>query len=419
MFIDIAKITIKSGNGGDGCVGFHREKYVPRGGPDGGDGGNGGSVIFEVDPRMRTLLDFKYKLKYEAEDGAKGEGNNRFGKKGEDLIIHVPTGTIIKDLDGNIIADLSEDTTRLKVLRGGGGGRGNARFATPTRQTPNFAQPGRKTKPHTIVLELKMIADVGFIGFPNVGKSTLLSVITSARPKIANYHFTTLSPNLGVAQVYDQSFVIADIPGLIENAAEGAGLGHDFLRHIERTRLLVHVLDASGIEGRDPVEDYHKIRNELETYSNALIERPEIIAANKCDLPDAEAGLELLNEQLPDKKIMPMSAVTKVGVKDLLQEIAKQIKDLPETEVFSSNENVMLDQRVLEDYDVFIDGDTYYVEGGLIDRLIDSVNLFDRHSMAHFQKMLVEHGIIDKLRKLGAKDGDTINMNDTEFDFTN
>jgi len=419
MFIDIAKITIKSGNGGDGCVGFRREKYVPRGGPDGGDGGNGGSVIFEVDPRMRTLLDFKYKVKYEAEDGAKGEVNNCFGKKGENLIIHVPPGTLIKDLDGNIIADLSEDTTKITVLRGGGGGRGNSRFATPTRQAPNFAQPGRKTKAHTIVLELKMIADVGFIGFPNVGKSTLLSVITSARPKIANYHFTTLSPNLGVAQVYDQSFVIADIPGLIENAADGAGLGHDFLRHIERTRLLVHVLDASGIEGRDPVEDYRKIRNELETYSKTLVDRPEIIAANKCDLPDAEAGLELLQEQLPDKKIMPISAVTRDGVKDLLQEIANKLKDLPETEVFSNNENTMLDQRVLEDYDIFIDGDTYYVEGGLIDRLIASVNLYDRHSMAHFQKMLVEHGIIDKLRKMGAQDGDTINMNDTEFDFTN
>lgn len=418
MFIDIAKITIKSGDGGDGCVSFHREKYVPRGGPDGGDGGNGGSVIFEVDPRMRTLLDFKYKQKYNAEDGAKGEVNNRFGKKGEDLIIHVPTGTIIKDLDGNIIADLNEDNTKVTVLRGGGGGRGNARFATPTRQTPNFAQPGRKTKAHTIVLELKMIADVGFIGFPNVGKSTLLSVITSARPKIANYHFTTLSPNLGVAQMYDQSFVIADIPGLIENAAAGAGLGHDFLRHIERTRLLVHVLDASGIEGRDPVEDYHKIRKELETYSKALVERPEIIAANKCDLPDAEAGLELLQEQLPDKKIMSISAATKDGVKALLQEIANQLKELPATEVFSTNENTMLDQRVLEDYDIFIDDDTYYVEGGLIDRLIASVNLFDRHSMAHFQKMLVEHGIIDKLRQMGAKDGDTIHMNGTEFDFT-
>ena len=419
MFIDIAKITIKSGNGGDGVVNFHREKYVPRGGPDGGDGGNGGSVIFEVDPRMRTLLDFKYRQKYIAEDGAKGEGNNRTGKNGEDLVIHVPTGTVIKDLDGNIVADLSEDNTRVKILRGGGGGRGNARFATPTRQTPNFAQPGRKTKAHTIILELKMIADVGFIGFPNVGKSTLLSVITSAKPKIANYHFTTLSPNLGVAQVHDSSFVIADIPGLIENAAEGAGLGHDFLRHIERTRLLVHVLDASGIEGRDPVEDYHKIRNELCTYSENLAERPEIIAANKCDLPDAEAGLELLHEQLLDKKIMPVSAATKEGVSDLLQEIAKQLKKLPVAEAFSTNENTMLDQRVLEDYDIFVDGTTYYVEGGLVDRLINSVNLYDRHSMAHFQKMLVEYGIVDKLREMGAKDGDTINMNDTEFEFTN
>ena len=418
MFIDIARITIKSGNGGDGCVAFHREKYVPRGGPDGGDGGNGGSVIFEVDSRMRTLLDFKYKRKYNAEDGAKGDGNNRTGKNGEDLIIHVPAGTVIKDSDGNIIADLSADTTKVMVLRGGGGGRGNARFATPTRQTPNFAQPGRKTKAHNITLELKMIADVGFIGFPNVGKSTLLSVITSAKPKIADYHFTTLSPNLGVAKINETSFVIADIPGLIENASEGAGLGHDFLRHIERTRLLVHVLDASGIEGRDPVEDYHKIRHELISYSSKLAERPEIIAANKCDLPDAEAGLELLIEQFPDKKIIPISAATKKGVSELLQEISAGLKDLPSIEVFSSNENTRLDQRVLEDFDIFVDGHTYYVEGGLVDRLIASVNLYDRHSMAYFQKMLLEYGIVDKLRELGATDGDTINMNDTEFEFT-
>jgi len=418
MFIDIARITIKSGNGGDGCVAFHREKYVPRGGPDGGDGGNGGSVIFEVDSRMRTLLDFKYKRKYNAEDGAKGDGNNRTGKNGEDLIIHVPAGTVIKDSEGNIIADLSADTTKVMVLRGGGGGRGNARFATPTRQTPNFAQPGRKTKAHNITLELKMIADVGFIGFPNVGKSTLLSVITSAKPKIADYHFTTLSPNLGVAKINETSFVIADIPGLIENASEGAGLGHDFLRHIERTRLLVHVLDASGIEGRDPVEDYHKIRHELISYSSKLAERPEIIAANKCDLPDAEAGLELLIEQFPDKKIIPISAATKKGVSELLQAISAGLKDLPSIEVFSSNENTRLDQRVLEDFDIFVDGHTYYVEGGLVDRLIASVNLYDRHSMAYFQKMLLEYGIVDKLRELGATDGDTINMNDTEFEFT-
>lgn len=418
MFIDIAKITIKSGNGGDGAVSFHREKYVPRGGPDGGDGGMGGSVIFEVDPRMRTLLDFKYRQKYHAENGANGEGNNRTGKNGEDLIIFVPAGTIIKDEDGEIVADLNEENSKIIILKGGRGGKGNARFATPTRQTPNFSQPGKKTKAYTVMLELKMIADVGFIGFPNVGKSTLLSVATSARPKIANYHFTTLSPNLGVAQVNDKSFVIADIPGLIENAAEGAGLGHDFLRHIERTRLLVHVLDASGIEGRDPVEDYHKIRDELAAYSANLAERPEIIAANKCDIPDAEAGLELLNEQLPGKKIMPVSAATKQGIKELMQEISNQLDTLPIADSFSANETIALDQRIEEDYDIFIDGHTYYVEGALVDRLLDSVNLYDRHSMAHFQKMLVEYGIIDRLREMGATDGDTINMNDTEFDFT-
>jgi len=418
MFIDIAKITIKSGNGGDGAVSFHREKYVPRGGPDGGDGGNGGSVVFEVDPRMRTLLDFKFVHKYYAEDGAPGEGNNRTGKSGEDKVIYVPQGTVIKDENGRVVADLSKEESRVTVLRGGGGGRGNVRFATATRQTPNFSRPGRKTREHTVVLELKMIADVGLIGFPNVGKSTLLSVVTSAKPKIANYHFTTLSPNLGVAQVNNSSFVIADIPGLIENAAEGAGLGHDFLRHIERTRLLVHVLDASGIEGRDPVEDYHKIRNELTSYSEELGRRPEIIAANKCDLPDAEAGLELLKEQLPGKKMMPVSAATKQGVASLLQEIAAMLEKLPVPEDFSDNENAMLDQRVDEDYEIFVDEGTFYIEGALVDRLMDSVNLYDRTSMAHFQKQLLDYGIIDKLREMGAKDGDTININDTEFDFT-
>lgn len=419
MFVDIAKITIKSGDGGDGAVAFHKEKYVPRGGPDGGDGGNGGSVIFEADERMRTLLDFKFRQKFFADDGAKGEINNRTGKGGEDLVIIVPMGTIVKSPEGKIIADLNEENSRVMLLRGGGGGRGNARFATPTRQAPNFAQPGRKTKAHTIVLELKMIADVGLIGFPNVGKSTLLSIITSAKPKIANYHFTTLSPNLGVAQVDNTSFVIADIPGLIENASSGVGLGHDFLRHVERTRLLVHVLDASGIEGRDPVEDYHKIRNELETYSELLAQRPEIIAANKCDIPDAEAGLELLDEQLKGVTIIPISAATRSGVTELLRQIVKRLEKLPKNEGFSSNENAMLDQRIDESYEIFVVDNTYYVEGPLVDRLIDSVNLYDRHSMAHFQKMLVQQGIIEKLRDKGAKDGDTINMNETEFEFTN
>lgn len=418
MFVDIVKITIKSGNGGDGCVNFHREKYVPKGGPDGGDGGHGGSVVFQADGRMRTLLDFKFKQKYEAEDGAPGEPNNRTGKSGENLVIKVPVGTVVKKDTGEIVADLSHDEDQVAVLRGGGGGRGNAKFATPTRQAPNFAQPGRKTKAHTVVLELKMIADVGLVGFPNVGKSTLLSVITSARPKIANYHFTTLSPNLGVAKVDETSFIIADIPGLIENAHTGAGLGHDFLRHVERTRMLVHVLDASGIEGRDPVEDYHKIRQELVSYSEMLAERPEVIAANKCDLPDAEAGLELLEEQLEGVEVMPISAATQQGVLELLRAIVKKLQQLPPIETYEPVEHVMLDQRVDEDYDIFVDQTTYYVEGGLVDRLIDSVNLTDRHSMAHFQKMLVQYGIIDALRKRGAKDGDTINMNDVEFSFT-
>ncbi len=418
MFIDVVKINIKSGNGGDGCVAFHREKYVPKGGPDGGDGGKGGDVIFYADPSMRTLLDFKYQRKYFAEPGENGSSNNKMGKRGKDMVISVPPGTIIKTVDDeNIVADLMDENQKVVVLKGGRGGRGNARFATATRQAPAFAQPGQKTRPYEVILELKMIADVGLVGFPNVGKSTLLSVVTSARPKIADYHFTTLSPNLGVATVDGYSFVIADIPGLIEHAHEGVGLGHDFLRHVERTRLLVHVLDASGIEGRDPVEDYHKIREELVQYSEYLSELPEIIAANKTDLPDAEAGLELLQEHLPDKEIFPISAATQKGVKELLRKIAKEIIKLPTAEPIVT-ESIILNARIDEDYEIEIDSEgVYVVWGTLIERLIDSVNLYDKDSMTHFHHMLESYGIIEQLRKAGAKDGDIIRLNDTEFEF--
>lgn len=417
MFVDIINITVKSGDGGDGFVSLHREKYVPRGGPDGGDGGHGGAIIFKSNEQMRTLLDFKYKRKYEAESGNSGERNNRTGKSGEDLIINIPVGTLIKKENGEILADLDKPDSRFIILKGGSGGRGNAKFATPTRQTPTFAQPGKKTKAYTVTLELKMIADVGLIGFPNVGKSTLLSVITKARPKIANYPFTTLSPNLGVASVDTSSFIVADIPGLIENAHEGAGLGHDFLRHVERTRLLVHVLDASGIEGRDPGEDYFKIRNELTSYSETLSQRPEIIAANKCDLPDAEAGLELLHEQLPNTEILEISAATKQGVAVLLRVIAKKLSEIPITQEETHTDAPVLNQYIEETYDIFKDIDSFYVEGTLIDRLVEPLNMKDRHSMGYFQKMLVHHGIIDKLRTMGAKDGNTIIMNEIEFDF--
>lgn len=419
MYIDKAKIKIKSGNGGDGIVNFHREKYVPKGGPDGGDGGRGGSIVFQADEGMLTLLDFKYKRRFQAEDGAQGETNNKTGASGCNLIIKVPQGTVVRNAKtGAVIADMVEPGEQRTILRGGRGGKGNARYATPTRQTPNFAQPGQKTKEYEVVLELKTIADVGLIGFPNVGKSTLLSVISAAKPKIADYHFTTLSPNLGVVKIFDKSFVVADIPGLIEDAHEGVGLGHEFLRHVERTRLLVHVLDASGCEGRNPVDDYKAIRHELNEYSPELYKKQEIIAANKMDLPDSEAGLELLREFLPDKKIFPVSGVAKEGVKELLTEIANTLETIPKPEPFAGAEEELTE--LLEDeFTVYIDEEdgAYVVEGALAERLMDSVNLYDFDSITYFHKMLERHGILGELREKGAKDGDTIRFADTEFDF--
>ena len=400
-------------------VNFHREKYVPKGGPDGGDGGRGGSIIFEADKGMLTLLDFKYKRKFHAADGSQGETNNKTGVSGGDLIIKVPQGTVIRNAKtGAVIADMVEPGEQQTILRGGRGGKGNARYATPTRQAPNFAQPGQKTKEYEVVLELKTIADVGLIGFPNVGKSTLLSVISAAKPKIASYHFTTLSPNLGVVKIYDKSFVVADIPGLIEDAHAGVGLGHEFLRHVERTRLLVHVLDASGCEGRNPVDDYNAIRHELNEYSPELCKKREIIAANKMDLPDSEAGLELLREFVPDKKIFPVSGVTKEGLKELLSEVVSELETIPKTEPFMGT-GEELAELLEDDFTINIDEDdgAYVVEGALAERLMDSVNLYDFDSITYFHKMLERHGILDALRERGAKDGDTVRFVDTEFDF--
>jgi len=419
LYIDKAKIKIKSGNGGDGIVNFHREKYMPKGGPDGGDGGRGGSIIFEVDKSMLTLLDFKYRVKYQAEDGDNGDTNNKYGASADDLIIKVPRGTIIRNAKNNsVIADMMDLGERRILLHGGRGGKGNAKYATPTRQAPNFAQPGQKTKEYEVILELKTIADVGLIGFPNVGKSTLLSVISAAKPKIASYHFTTLSPNLGVVKIFDKSFVVADIPGLIEDAHEGVGLGHEFLRHVERTRLLVHVLDASGIEGRNPVDDYKAIRHELEEYSEDLHEKQEIIAANKIDLPDSEAGLELLHEFMPNKKIFAVSGATKEGVKELLSEIANVLETIPKVEVFEDS-GEELEELLEDDFTVAKDKEegVFIVEGALAQRPLDSVNMYDFDSMTYFHRMLGRHGILDELRKKGAKDGDTIRFADTEFDF--
>ncbi len=419
MFVDIAKIKVKSGDGGNGCVGFHREKYISHGGPDGGDGGKGGDIVLLADPDMRTLLDFRYRRSYEAERGQNGSGGLCTGKNGADLVIKVPPGTQVKLPDtGEVVADLFQPGDRVILLKGGHGGRGNARFATPTRQAPNFAQPGVKTREYEIVLEMKAIADVGLVGFPNVGKSTLLSVVSAARPKIANYHFTTLQPNLGMVKIDDYSFAMADIPGLIEDAHLGVGLGHDFLRHVERNRMLLHVVDISGCEGRDPLEDYEAIRHELEAYDPELAARPQIIAANKMDiLPDAEENLARLREHVgAEIPIYPISAATRRGVQELMRAVAQRLKSLPAPapEVL---EPVALDARLDDTIEVTRLDDVYLVDGPGAERMLDSVNLFDRDSMGRFQRQLRDKGILDRLRALGASDGDTIRFCDTEFDF--
>lgn len=419
MFVDIAKIKVKSGDGGNGCVGFHREKYISHGGPDGGDGGKGGDIVLLADPDMRTLLDFRYRRSYEAERGQNGSGGLCTGKNGADLVIKVPPGTQVKLPDtGEVVADLFQPGDRVVLLKGGHGGRGNARFATPTRQAPNFAQPGVKTREYEIVLEMKAIADVGLVGFPNVGKSTLLSVVSAARPKIANYHFTTLQPNLGMVKMDDYSFAMADIPGLIEDAHLGVGLGHDFLRHVERNRMLLHVVDVSGCEGRDPVEDYEAIRHELEAYDPELAARPQIIAANKMDiLPDAEENFARLREHVgAEIPVYPISAATRRGVQELMRAVAQRLKSLPAPapEVL---EPVALDARLDDTIEVTRLDDVYLVDGPGAERMLDSVNLFDRDSMGRFQRQLRDRGILDRLRALGASDGDTIRFCDTEFDF--
>lgn len=419
QFVDKAKIVIKAGNGGDGCSSFHREKYVSHGGPDGGDGGRGGSVIFEADENMSTLLDFKFARFFRAENGEAGRGNMQSGKSGGDLIIKVPVGTRVRDLEsGKIIADMNRPGRQRTVLRGGRGGKGNARFATPTKQSPHYAQNGQKTKEYEVELELMTIADVGLVGLPNVGKSTILSVVTSAKPKIANYHFTTLTPNLGVVKHYDSAFVVADIPGLIEGAAEGAGLGHDFLRHIERTRMLVHVLDISGCEGRDPIEDYRQIRSELTQYSEKLAELPEIIAANKMDITGAEDWLALLRDELADTgvEIFPVSAATGKGFEPLLDRILEMLKTLPKTLEFEEDDITPAAQYEWG-FEIEMDGDVFVVSGGTVDYILDTTNAEDEESMRRFQKLLETEGIIDALRQKGATEESVIRLGEWEFDF--
>ncbi len=418
QFVDKARIVVKAGSGGDGHASFHREKYVQQGGPDGGDGGRGGDLVFYADPHMSTLLDFKYQRFYRAENGEPGGAALCTGKNGKPLVIRVPVGTIVRDVEsGAILADMSEGDKERVILRGGRGGKGNAKFATATHQAPRFAQPGIKTTEYEVELELKSIADVGLVGLPSVGKSTILSVLTAAKPKIAAYHFTTLSPNLGVASRHNRSFVLADIPGLIEGAAEGAGLGHDFLRHIERTRMLVHVVDIAGSEMRDPIEDFQKINDELTKFSPMLGEIPQLVAANKTDLPESEENLARFKEAYPDVEVFPVSAVTVQGFEALLDRIVQVLDTLPP--VLRYEETELAETSSYESGFHIERGDdgVFDVTGGEVEKLLDSTDPDDDLSMRRFQQMLVKNGIIAALREMGAKDGDSIRLGEWEFDF--
>lgn len=427
MFIDKAKIFVKSGDGGNGCVSFRREKYVPLGGPDGGDGGKGGSVVFEVDPGLTTLLDFKYKKKFVAEAGGKGEGSKCYGKDGDDLHVKVPMGTIIRDFESNkIIADLSHKDDVFVLAKGGKGGKGNCKFCTPTRQAPHFAEPGMPGEERWITLELKLLADVGLVGFPNVGKSTFLSTVTAAKPKIANYHFTTLKPNLGVVKAEGiNAFVMADIPGIIEGAAEGVGLGLDFLRHIERTRLLIHVVDISGIEGRDAFEDFVKINEELKKYSVKLWDRPQIVVANKADMLYDEEVYEDFKKKVNElgfDKVYKMSAATKSGVDEIIKEAGRMLTEIPITDLEISEEERFVQEEKRFTYDVSVeDGEegnkVYVVYGSFVDRLLNSVNIHDADSLRYFHKVLRNKGVFDTLREMGIEDGDMVRLNDFEFEY--
>ena len=425
MFADHVKIYIRSGKGGDGHVSFRRELFVPAGGPDGGDGGKGGDVIFEVDEGLNTLSDFRHMRKYCAQDGEEGGKRNCHGSDGEDLVIKVPEGTVIREADsGLVIADMSGDNRRQIILKGGRGGKGNQHYATATMQAPKYAQPGQQSKELTVTLELKMIADVGLVGFPNVGKSTFLSRVTNAKPKIANYHFTTLSPNLGVVDLPDgRGFVIADIPGIIEGASEGVGLGLDFLRHIERTRVIIHMVDGAGVEGRDPVEDIAKINEELRAYNEELASRPQVIAANKMDtIPEdeQETYMELLREAFgdPDVPIFPISAVSGKGVKELLYYVRSMLDELGDEKIVFEREYYPHETDIEEPYTVSrADDGAFVVEGPRIERMLGYTNLDSEKGFDFFQKFLKENGILRELEARGIKDGDTVRLYNLEFEY--
>lgn len=423
MFIDRVKIKIKGGDGGNGAVAFYRAKYVPNGGPNGGDGGNGGSVIFQASDDMNTLVDFRYKKVFKAEKGQDGGQNNCHGKDGADIIIKVPCGTIIKEATSNkIMADLTKPNEQKVIIKGGRGGKGNQHFATSTRQAPKYAERGKVAKEYEIILELKLIADVGLIGFPNVGKSTLLSMVTNASPKIGNYHFTTLAPNLGVVtSKWGNDFVIADIPGLIEGASQGLGLGDEFLRHVERTKVLVHVVDAAALEDRDPVEDVKKINNEIFAYNESLIKRPQIIAANKVDIPEAAQNVERLKQVYEPKgyKVFPISAASNQGLQELIECITKLVNEHKEDIIFE--EDFEEYKEIDIDKEPFtiekIDNNYYYVSGVGVEKMIGYTSIDTERGFAFFQKYLREKGIIDALEQAGIKEGDTVRIYDLEFDY--
>ena len=421
MFVDYTKIIIKSGDGGNGAASFRREKYVASGGPDGGDGGKGGDIYFEANKDKNTLIDFRYNRKFKAGNGENGSGKNCYGKYGEDLIIKVPVGTVIKDAEtGKVVADLSHEGQKELILKGGRGGRGNMHFATATRQTPRFAEDGEKGEEKEVILELKLLADVGLLGFPNVGKSTFLGTVTEARPKIANYHFTTLEPNLGVATVNGDSFVIADIPGIIEGASEGVGLGIQFLRHVERTRLLLHFVDVSGLEGRNPLEDYHAINEELKKYSEKLSKRKQIIVATKADIIQDESNYnELLDFAKKNNiEIFKISSVTGEGIQELLTHVSAELKILPKEELTEAEERVVYTLKEEEpSWTIRKENETFIIEGKAVERLMGRVNIEDNESLYYFHRKLKELGIEDKLKEMNVCEGDTVIIDGYELEW--
>ena len=423
MFVDQAKIYIKAGDGGDGAVSFHREKYVAAGGPDGGDGGKGGDIVFVVDDNISNLIDFRYKRKYVAEKGQNGGSKNCSGRNAPDLVVKVPRGTVVKEIkSGRILADLSTDEPAV-IAHGGKGGRGNAHFATSTRQIPKFAKPGFRGDEYEVMLELKLIADVGLVGFPNVGKSTLISVVSAAKPKIANYHFTTLTPVLGVVKIEEgKSFVMADIPGLIVGASEGVGLGHEFLRHVERCRLIVHVIDVSGSEGRDPIEDFKAINHELENFSMELAEAPQIVAANKSDMATPEQ-VERLRNYVEDQGLLfyEISAATTKGTKELMYGVWERLSVLPPVKQFEAQPLTQkeLDDKLIskKDFRVTVEDGVYFVEADWLLDILRTANMDDYSSLQYFQNVLRTSGIIDKLEEMGIEEGDTVSIFDFEFEY--